>query len=171
MNARAHAPGFYRQRYSPSQSNPASELGNELKKLFLVATKHARNNATDWRTLTRALIEQVALENQSPDWDGYGAQPISMDAKTEAQRLVDLLPFWLSAPDALPDPDGDIGLSWDLGSGHVFTVIVSSTGILSYAGLLGDGVKRHGMEPFKSDIPKAVLAAIEELHDKSPPIG
>jgi hypothetical protein len=171
MNAQAHSLRFYGPLPSPSQSNPASELGNELKNLFLVATEHARNNATDWRTLTRALIEEVALECQAPGWDGYGAQPISLNAKAEAQRLVDLLPFWLSAPDPVPDPDGEIALSWDLAPGHVFTLSVNSNGVLSYAGLLGDGVKRHGVEPFKSDVPKAILEAIEELHDRCPSIG
>jgi hypothetical protein len=171
MNAQAHTLRFYAPQSSLTQSNPASELGNELKRLFLVATEHARNNATDWRTLTRALIEEVAVRNQSPDWDGYGAKPISLSAKAEAQRLVDLLPYWISAPDAAPDPDGEIALSWDLGPGHVFTVSVSSTGVLSYAGMLGEGVKRHGMEPFKSDVPKTILEAIEELHDRSSSIG
>src|SRR5208282_953917 len=108
---------------------------------------------------------------QAPGWDGYGAQPISLNAKAEAQRLVDLLPFWLSAPDAVPDPDGEMALSWDFGRGHVFTLSVNSSGVLSYAGLLGDGVKRHGMEPFKSDVPKAILEAIEELHDRSASIS
>jgi hypothetical protein len=171
MNAEAHALRFHAPQTVPSSANPASELGNELKKLILVATEHARNNATDWRTLTRALIEEVALECQAPGWDGYGAKPISLNAKAEAQRLVDLLPFWISAPDAVPDPDGEMALSWDFGPGHVFTLSVNSTGVLSYAGLLGDGVKRHGMEPFKSDVPKAILEAIEELHDRSASIG
>lgn len=168
MNAVAHAQRFYAPQNFPAQSNTASELGTALQKLVLVATSHARNTATDWRTLTRALIEEVALACQSPGWDGYGAQPISLNAKANAQRLVDSLPFWLSAPDAIPDPDGELALSWDLGPGHIFTVSVGANGMISYAGLLGDGVKRHGMEPFKATVPKAILEAIEELYDRSP---
>jgi hypothetical protein len=171
MNTQVRALRVYAPRSLLAQSNPASELGNELKERLLVATEHVRNNATDWRTLTRALIEEVALEHQSVAWDGYGALPISLDAKFEAQRLVDLLPVWLSRPDVVPDPDGEIGLSWDFGPGRVFTVSVSSTGILSYAGLLGDGVKRHGVEWFRSDVPKTIIEAIEELHDRSSSAG
>jgi hypothetical protein len=170
MNAVAHTLSFYAPQTSPAQSNTASELGESLRKLVLVATSHARNNATDWRTLTRALIEEVALECQSPGWDGYAAEPISLNAKADAQRLVDSLPFWLAAPDAIPDPDGGIALSWDLGPGHIFTVSVGSNGTISYAGLLGDGVKRHGIEPFKAAVPKSILEAIEELYDRSPSI-
>jgi len=168
MNAVAHPRSFYIRQTFPVQSNTASALGDELRKLVLVATSHARNTATDWRTLTRALIEEVALECQSPGWDGYAAQPISMNAKADAQRLVDSLPFGLAPPDTIPDPDGEIALSWDLGPGHVFTVSIGASGTVSYAGLLGGGVKRHGMEPFKATVPKAILEAIEELYDRSP---
>jgi hypothetical protein len=171
MNALAHAPRFYAPASIPVQSGTASYWGEKITQLVLVATSHARNNATDWRTLTHALIEQVALEHQSPDWDGYGAVPISMASKTEAQRLVEMLPYWYPAPEAVPDPDGEIALSWDFGLGHVFTLSVGSTGALSYAGLLGDGVKRHGVEPFKGDVPKSILEAIEELCYRSPAIG
>jgi hypothetical protein len=170
MNAVARTQSFYAPQSAPAQSNTASELGNRLRKLVLVATTHARNTATDWRTLTRALIEEISLQCQSPGWDGYGAEPISLSAKAGAQRLVDSLPYWLSAPDAIPDPDGEIALSWDLGPGHVFTVSVGATGVLSYAGLLGDGVKRHGMEPYKATVPKTILDAIEELYDRAPSI-
>ena len=171
MNAVAQTPRFYAPPASPAQSNATSALGNKLRRLVLVATSHARNNASDWRTLTRALIEETELECQSPNWDGYGAQPISLKAKAEAQRLVDLLPYWLAAPDVVPDPDGEMSLSWDLGPGHVFTLSVSPNGELSYAGLLGNGVKRHGVEPFKNDVPKAILDAIEELSSRAPAIG
>lgn len=171
MNALAYAPRFYAPASIPAQSGTASVLGEKITNLVLVATSHARNNATDWRTLTHALIEQVALDCQSPDWDGYGANPISAVSKSEAQRFVELLPYWYPAPEAVPDPDGEIALSWDFGRGHVFTLSVGSTGALSYAGLLGDGVKRHGVEPFKSDVPKSILEAIEELCYRSPVVG
>jgi hypothetical protein len=41
-------------------------------------------------------------------------EEISLSVKAEARRLVDLLPYWISAPDAVPDPDGEIALSWPI---------------------------------------------------------
>lgn len=52
---------------------------------------------------------------------------------------------------------------WDFGPGHVFTVSVADDGTLTYAGLLGGGVKRHGVEPFNGDIPKINSAKDPQL--------
>ena len=167
MSALAYSMNFASHQAIPLPSSAASPTSRKLAELWLAATSHARDNASDWRSLTGALIELVAIESQTADWDGYGAKPISTIAKFEAQRLVDMLPFSYPAPDPIPDPEGDIALSWDFGPGHMLTVSVGANGILSYAGLLGDGVKRHGMEPFKSDVPKSVHEAIEELCSRS----
>jgi hypothetical protein len=150
-----------------AQSSPAGHIGRELAGLWVEVTEHARTNASDWRSLTNALIEDVWRERQSAGWDGYGARGVLMGAKTEAQRFVDLLPYRLPPPDPSADPDGEISLLWDLGPGHVFSVSVGAEGTLTYAGLLGKGVKRHGVEPFKSDIPKVILQSIDELCERS----
>lgn len=171
MTALAYAPMLSDLPTFRVQSSAASALGYKISALLLDATSHARNNATDWRPLTKALIEEVALECQSPNWDGYGAHPISESAKNHAQLFIDMLPYRFPAPDPVPDPDGDVALSWDFGPGHVFTLSISATGMVSYAGLLGEGIKRHGMEPFKGNIPKTIVESIDELCERSNPTG
>lgn len=155
------------ERLFRTQSAPASPTGKKIHQLWLQAASHARDNATDWRSLTKALIEELAIECQTSDWDGYRAKPISEATKYQAQALVDLLPYHLPAPDAVPDADGEIALSWDFGPGHLFTLSINESGMLSYAGLLGAGVKRHGMEPFKGDIPKTIIDSIDELCERA----
>jgi hypothetical protein len=150
-----------------AQPSPASQIGQRLSGLWADVTVHARSNASDWRPLTNALIEDIWRECQSPDWDGYGAQAVRIDVKTQAQRFVDLLPYRLPAPDPTADPDGDISLLWDFGPGLVFSVSISADGTLTYAGLLGGGIKRHGVEPFNGDVPKIILQSIDELYDRS----
>jgi hypothetical protein len=150
-----------------AQSSPASQIGQKLSGLWADVTVHARSNASDWRPLTNALIEAIWRECQSPGWDGYGARAVHTSAKTQAQRFVDLLPYRLPAPDPTADPDGDVSLLWDFGPGHVFSVSVSADGTLTYAGLLGGGVKRHGVEPFSGEIPKIILQSIDELCERS----
>jgi hypothetical protein len=150
-----------------AQSSPASQIGQRLSGLWADVTAHARSNASDWRPLANALIEEIWQECQSPSWDGYGARAVPIGAKTRAQRFVDLLPYRLPAPDPAADPDGDVSLLWDFGPGHVFSVSVSADGTLTYAGLLGGGVKRHGVEPFNGNIPKIILQSIDELCERS----
>ncbi len=109
----------------------------------------------------RGYVEAIARECDRSDWDGYRAQAIQNSAKEQAQRFVDLLPFRTPAPDPAADPDGEIALSWDFGPGSVFTVSISGIGTLTYAGALGGGVKRHGVERFSGDIPKIILQSID----------
>jgi len=119
--------------------------------------------------LTRALIEQVAVEHCAPDWDGYGARPISAEAKRFAQALVDLLPLHCPAPDPIPDPDGEMALSWDFGPDHVLNVSIDQNGRISFAALIGNGSERHGVEQFAGRVPEVVRQALEDLRDRSAP--
>lgn len=154
-----------------SQPSPAGHIGQKLSGLWVDVTAHARSNASDWRPLTNALIENIWRECQSPGWDGYGAQVVQIGAKAQAQRFVDLLPYRLPAPDPTAESNGDVSLLWDFGPGHIFSVSISADGLLTYAGLLGGGIKRHGVEPFNSDIPKIIIQSIDELCERSEVVG
>ena len=163
MTAVAYAPSYLEPPAIRVQSNAASSLGQTLSRLLVDATAHARSNASDWRPQTNALIEAVARDCDTPNWDGYGAHAIQSSAKEQAQRFIDLLPYRTPAPDPVADPDGEIALSWDFGPGAVFTVSISGNGTLTYAGALGGGVKRYGVERLNGDIPKIILQSIDEL--------
>ena len=152
-----------------NQSHAIGQDATRVSRSLARATAHARDHAADWRTLTCTLIEQVAAEHSVPNWDGYGARPISPEAKRFAQAFVNLLPFSFPAPDPVPDPDGELALSWDFGPGRVITLSISEIGRLSYAALFGNGGKRHGVEPFTGRIPDAVREALEVLRDCSGP--
>jgi hypothetical protein len=47
-----------------------------------------------------------------PDWDGYGAIPISKETVNAARRLFRLLPRAASDPDIAAAGDGTIGFEW-----------------------------------------------------------
>src|SRR5262249_20144060 len=125
---------------------------------------HGRTRATDWRTLTLALIEELVIECAVPGWNGYKAKPISTEAKRRAQLFVDTLPPDLEPPEPAPDPDGAIALCWDRGPGRLFTVSIAPSGIVSYAGLLGPEIKRHGQEPFRGEVPRIIIDSLRELY-------
>jgi hypothetical protein len=47
-----------------------------------------------------------------PDWDCYGAEPISRETVDAARRLLDILPDTLGRPHISPGSDGTIGFEW-----------------------------------------------------------
>lgn len=155
------------QMPSNESTRGASESARAIANLRWNANAHARANASDWRPLLRSLIEETAFECRDEGWDGYQGKAISEGAKRMAQLLADALPFRLPTPDVVPDPEGEIALSWDFGPGHILTVSIDSTGTVSYAGLLGRGVRRYGREPFRGEIPKVVEATLEELCERA----
>jgi len=148
---------------TPAQTSATGDNASQLARLLRNVLREERLRATDWRPVVRAKIEQLAAECSTPNWDGYGANRISELAKESAQYFVDLLPADLPEPEAVPDPEGEVSLCWDFGTDRVFSVSVAGSGTVSYAGLLGRGVKRHGQEPFRGGIAKILVESIREI--------
>jgi hypothetical protein len=150
----------------PLVQAPATGTSGDAKQvadLLRAFADHERQKASDWRPVVRAKIEQLAIECSTSNWDGYSGAGISQLTKRKAQYFVDLLPVDLPEPEVAPDPEGDIALCWDFGRDLVFTVNIDETETLSFAGLLGRGVKRHGQEPFRGDVPKILIESIREI--------
>jgi hypothetical protein len=146
-----------------AQTGATGETAARVAELLREAVEHERHKASDWRPVARATIDQIAAECAVANWDGYQAAPISQAAVRHAQHLVDELPIDVAEPQIVPEADGDISLSWDTGRDRVFTLSVGATGIISYAGILGHGVQRHGQEPFRRDVAKVLVESIREI--------
>lgn len=107
-------------------------------------------------------LEQAVEEASLPNWDGYGAHPVTELGHYTARRFLDSLPKWLSVPEISVDPDGEISFDWYSEPNNVFSVSVSETGKLSYAGTFGLS-KVHGIEYFGDEIPQSILIYLPRL--------
>lgn len=80
-----------------------------------------------------------------PDWDGYDAEPISLETVDAARGFKRLLPMLVQAPDIAPGPDGTIGFEWrfkpSTGRRYVF-VDVGPGDRISARVILGDGTTK-----------------------------
>jgi hypothetical protein len=97
------------------------------------------------------------------NWDGYGAPALSQKTRENAERFVDLLPADLPPPVPVPSANGHIALTWDFGPGRILTISIGESGSVAYAGILGTGVKRHGLERFRDDVAKVLIESIREV--------
>lgn len=147
------------------QTSSSTESGRKIRECTLVAAEHGRKNVSDWRYLANTAIENAAREAESDNWDGGGAKALAPAAKLYAQSLVDVLPAYLPEPDTVPEPDGDLALIWDLGRNAVFSLSISGSGMIHYAGVIGEGEgnRRHGVAEFQGETPPAVAKALEDL--------
>jgi len=109
---------------------------------------HARASASDLISATRSMLRGVAEECAAPDWDGAGANAVSMTTVQNVERLIgDLhafLPSSVPLPDIVPENDGDLSLTWQAASDQLFSISVAASGAVAFASRLAGGVEFHG---------------------------
>ncbi len=109
-----------------------------------------------------SLLE--AFEEASrPNWDGYGAYPVSEATLAQARAFLDLLPSKLPTPEISPHPDGELAFEWSFGPRRLLTVSVNESGRLSYAALFGQA-RLHGTEYLLDALPEPVALALRRLY-------
>jgi len=148
---------------APVQTSATGDMAKVIADLLREVRNEERRRAIDWHQVVYAQIEELMRDCSVDNWDGYGARAVLRSAKENVQRFVELLPSDIPEPSVVVDPDGHIALCWDFGRDRIFTISVGETEVATYAGLLGKGVKRHGQEPFREDVPKVLLESIREI--------
>ena len=119
------------------------------------------------------VLDEVYNECSEPDWDGYGALPVTEANLDVAKRFIELLSGYVNKlinpssrieiPDILAEPSGEIGFEWRKGTRSIFIVSVDSRNTMSYAGIFG-GNKIHGTEYFGDNIPQIIIDSLNRLY-------
>jgi hypothetical protein len=102
--------------------------------------------------VAQAVIKQVAYSD--PNWDGYGALPISVEAKDNALKAIESLLPVAPTPEISPNPNGTLSFEWETGEGKAhmeigqtqYSFYVSPrVGVpILFEGLAGDVNRLHG---------------------------
>jgi hypothetical protein len=73
-------------------------------------TKHVERSVALFGAKADALdhLHSVAMECSTPDWDGYGAEAVNLEALYRAERLLRSLPEGFPLPEFSVEPDGAI---------------------------------------------------------------
>lgn len=142
-------------------SSEAQHVGNQAS----IASDEYRGSRSlfgDKQEWTREFQGLVA-ECSEADWDGYGANPASIEACQKVIRLIELLPRSISLPEASIDPDGEVALDWVTLPQRRLSLSISHSGRISYAWLDG-GKKGHGVEELvEGRLPERLLNEILQL--------
>jgi hypothetical protein len=99
---------------------------------------------------------------RTPNWDGYGAEPVLDETYRWAYRFLEALPLGTRPPSVGVEPDGHLTFEWYRTPSRLLSVSVSPDGMIYYAALLGSS-KRSGTEPFSGDVPAEILQIIHKL--------
>ncbi len=104
-------------------------------------------------------IDHIVSETQCEGWDGYDADPVSMDSVRNAKRFIrDLQPL-------LPDHasivcNGEITFHWHRDDNETLAMILTKKDTIIYA-LLSDTKEESGEVPYGDTIPSEVMQVIE----------
>lgn len=82
-------------------------------------------------------INQIAKDCSQPNWDSYGALPITEEAVEVAIEFSHYLSDFPEA-EVSPDTEGLIVFEWYISHANVFSIVVDVDEVLYYSGLLGD---------------------------------
>jgi hypothetical protein len=101
------------------------------------------------------LIE-IYRKCSEPDWDGYKAKTVSQDSFKEALKFSQLIPSYVTRPDIMVEPSGEIAFEWYKNKRMIFVIGFNGKNMISYAGIFGSN-KTHGTEYFSDTIPSVIL--------------
>jgi hypothetical protein len=134
-----------------------SERAQQVRSLF-----DDRGSALTVSARRRWALDDTWCAASAPNWDGYGAMPLSAPVLRAADLFLSAIPEAWPNPEIGADPDGEISFEWARGPHWVFTVSVAADGQLSYAGLFGSS-RVHGVEAFAGTLPQAVVGGLARL--------
>ena len=104
----------------------------------------------------------VYEECKNPNWDGYGAEPVSEDTYRVAYHFLESLPLGTPAPSVGVEADGHLTFEWYRSPDKVLSVSIGPDGMTYFAALLGDS-RRSGTEPFYGEVSDDILKIIRRL--------
>jgi hypothetical protein len=98
----------------------------------------------------------------APNWDGYGAEPMSHESFVQAYRFLEALPLEMQPSSVVAEPDGHIALEWYKSPQRILSVSITPNGDLHYAAINGRS-KTHGTEDFLGDVPEVIIGLINRV--------
>lgn len=140
------------------RSEGVSAESEEIKSLIKTYTEHLRKS-TPLALRRASLLDEVSQISQTctdRGWDGYDAEPISVESANGAVNLLEILPEGIQTPNVVPEPTGDISFEWRTEGQKHFSVSVTGQ-TLVYAGIFGGLPKHYGEERFFGVIPRTIL--------------
>lgn len=132
----------------------AAELNRLRLEVERLQGRHAppaRTTRPGWfdaaRTELHDLLEGDAINAQDPD-----ASRLSSHAVEHAVRLIGKLSSDIRIPEIGADVQGNVTLDWQVVTDRVFTIAISTNGMIFWAGLFGEN-RCHGAERFGDNLP------------------
>jgi hypothetical protein len=116
-----------------------------------------------------SALATLGEECSEPNWDGYGALPVSHQAIRRAGEIIASLPDDLLLPDCSAEPDGSISFDWMPDHYRTLTLSVGLNDRIPYAWVDGTNRGHAVARLIDSRLPLRILEEIRRFasHDST----
>ena len=144
------APSFW--GIASKYDSGVSDVADRLQQMLKESVEHYLEPRLDQMA---SEIAEVYTDNRS------AAFPVGRDTALVACRFASLLPRSVALPEISADPDGEISFDWFGPSGKMFSVSISKSARLSYAGWFREDGRIHGTEKLVDSFPEEILRGLQ----------
>lgn len=156
-------PYHIESRFEPGLSEESRDIWAQMEGF---RRKGREPISFSWRNSLRDEIECLLRSRSQPGWDGYDAEPVSIESANGALQIINALPDHIAPPSIIPEPDGDVALEWNGSNRRDFSISLSGA-TLTYAGVFGGSCKKYGEEPFFGALSPTILGILGEYFPKA----
>lgn len=146
---------------------PVSEGSRTIRQTSAIEKSYLSRTASDWLPTIEAVLRDITNECRSPNWDGGGAVPVTVRTADLAEKiatiLFTLLPKGTPVPDVVPEPDGEICLSWSIDETRMFSVSIGEHGKINFAGQFGKEGGIHAWQPINAASRDALQRSLDDV--------
>lgn len=103
------APYFRNLISTPSSTDADKVINIQTSRMAMGLVSSALLGA---RSTQLGEIENLYQTRNYKGWDGYDSEPITQTAKNIAEKIINMLPLEISAPDIVPTCNGGYSIEW-----------------------------------------------------------
>lgn len=112
-----------------------------------------------------ADLDNVMIDCHEPGWDGYGAEPVSVEAYNLARRFIKSLPAGIPHPSLSADPDGCVTFEWQVSPRRLVLASVHPDYRIDYAARFGSEKDcDYGTKPFFDKLPTGLCDLVRRVY-------
>lgn len=139
----------------------------EIQRTWAQKRNYLQGSASDWLPILEAALLNMKNDCSNADWDGVGAIPVSdqtigLTAQI-GEMLYSMMPRGTPVPDLIPEPDGEICISWSVTADRLFSLSVGAHGKINLAGQFGKEGALHAWQPIDTTSRSTLQESLQDV--------